>query len=155
MYILEEVYHRNGFRAFKKLLAYKLPRYGKQYDMPKRILAVDDNPHILQALQDILEFSGYEVDTLLDGNSVFETIAQNPPDLILLDVMLGGIDGRDICHAIKEDDQTHEIPVILISATHNLQDAMEQEGGRPDDFVAKPFDIDHLLSKIQRFLPAA
>ncbi len=122
--------------------------------MSKKILAVDDNPHILQALQDILEFSGYEVDTLLDGNSVFEKISQNPPDLILLDVMLGSLDGRDICHAIKENDQTHNIPVILISASHNLQDAMEQEGS-PDDFVAKLFDIDYLLSKIEHYIAAA
>ncbi len=122
--------------------------------MSKRILAVDDNPHILQAIQDILEFSGYEVDSLLDGNAIFETIANNTPDLILLDVMLGGIDGRDICHAIKEDSSTHNIPVILISATHNLSD-VKGDDGCPDDFVAKPFDIDYLLNKIQKFIPAA
>lgn len=121
--------------------------------MPKRILAIDDNPHILEALQDILEFSGYEVDTLLDGNAVFETISENPPDLILLDVMLGGLDGREICHAIKEGGRTKEIPVILISASHNLENAMDQKGC-PNDFVAKPFDIDHLLDKIQQHIAA-
>ncbi|MDF3076237.1 MAG: response regulator [Sphingobacteriaceae bacterium] len=122
--------------------------------MPKRILAIDDNPFILEALQDILEFSGYEVATLLDGNLVFETIGDNPPDLILLDVMLGGLDGREICSAIKESDRTQNIPVILISASHNLKDSMHQKGC-PDDFVAKPFDIDFLLNKIQSHIKAA
>src|SRR6185312_13090037 len=113
----------------------------------KRILAVDDNPFILQALHDILEFSGYEVTTLLDGNAVFEELADNPPDLILLDIMLGDMDGREICHAIKEDAHTQNIPVILISANHNIEQAMQQKG-HPDGFVAKPSVMDHLLGKI-------
>lgn len=117
----------------------------------KRILAVDDNPAILDALQDILSFEGYEVITLSDGGSIFEAIANASPDLILLDVMLDNLDGRDICHAIKYDRATCNIPVILISATHNLVDEIKEPGG-PNDFVAKPFDIDYLLDRIEHQL---
>ncbi|MGX5689688.1 response regulator receiver domain-containing protein [Arcticibacter tournemirensis] len=115
--------------------------------IPKKILAVDDNPAILDALNDILSFEGYEVVTLSDGSFIFEAIAESHPDLILLDVMLDNLDGRDICHAIKDDRNTNHIPVILISATHNLQDTLKNEGA-PNDFIAKPFDIDFLLTKI-------
>ncbi len=115
--------------------------------IPKKILAVDDNPAILDALNDILSFEGYEVVTLSDGSSIFEAIAESHPDLILLDVMLDNLDGRDICHAIKDDRNTNHIPVILISATHNLQDTLRTEGA-PNDFIAKPFDIEFLLTKI-------
>ena len=113
----------------------------------KRILAVDDNPGILDALNEILSFEGYEVTTLADGNSIFEAIAAVEPDLILLDVMLDNLDGRDICHALKGDKNTNHIPVILISATHNLRDVLKDPGA-PNDFVAKPFDIHYLLNKI-------
>ncbi|MXV49769.1 response regulator [Pedobacter sp. HMF7647] len=121
--------------------------------MSKRILAVDDNKDILQALHDILEFYGYEVETLPDGNAVFESIASYHPDLILLDIMLDGLDGRDICQAIKTDETTHDIPVILISASHKLEDAMNQNGS-PDDFIAKPFDINILIDKVSSYLAA-
>lgn len=119
-----------------------------------KILAVDDNKSILDALHDILSFEGYEVVTLSDGNSIFEAIAQNKPDLILLDVMLDDLDGRDICHAIKFDKNTHDIPVILISASHTLDDVFADPGG-PNDFVEKPFDIQYLLSKVDNHLNRA
>lgn len=123
-------------------------------EITKKILAVDDNPAILDALNEILSFEGYDVVTLLDGNSIFETIAETHPDLILLDVMLDDLDGRDICHAIKYDKNTHDIPVILISATHGLEDILKDPGA-PNDFVAKPFDIHYLLSKIDTHLHRA
>ena len=122
--------------------------------MCKRILAVDDDLSILSVLKDLLEYEGYEVSTLSTGEKVMEEIKNHTPDLILLDVMLGGMDGRDICKSIKEKIETHDIPVILISATHNLADTLKLEGA-PDDFIAKPFDIRILLKKIERQLSAA
>jgi DNA-binding response OmpR family regulator len=121
--------------------------------MCKRILAVDDDPAILSVLRDLLEYAGYEISTLSHGDIIFEAIKQFSPDLILLDVMLGGMDGRDICRAIKLKFETHNIPVILISATHNLADSLNQEGA-PNDFVPKPFDIYLLLDKIEEQLAA-
>src|ERR1700733_5925941 len=85
----------------------------------KRILAVDDNKDILNVLRYILEDSGYEVDTLSDGHFLFDKIKQHTPDLILLDIMLGDMDGRVLCKDVKTSEATHSIPVILISANHN------------------------------------
>jgi two-component system phosphate regulon response regulator PhoB len=119
-----------------------------------RILAVDDDKDILEVLQYILEDSGYEVETLANGQDIFDTINQNPPDLILLDIMLGNLDGRDLCRKVKTNKETRNIPVILISASHDVSQSLNQIGA-PDDFIAKPFDIDELLGSISRQLNAA
>jgi DNA-binding response OmpR family regulator len=115
----------------------------------RRILAVDDDKDILEVLQFILEDSGYEVDTLTDGHFLMEKIRDSNPDLILLDIMLGNMDGRELCKDVKRLEATHNIPVILISASHNISKTMHQEGA-PNDFIAKPFDINNLLNIIKR-----
>ncbi|WP_345950973.1 response regulator [Mucilaginibacter sp. PAMB04274] len=118
-----------------------------------RILAVDDDQDILEVLQLILEDSGYQVNTLSDGHLLFEKLNEELPDLILMDIMLNGLDGRDLCKNVKLNIRTHDIPVIMISASHNVSDVLKQECA-PDDFLAKPFDINTLLIKIQRQLAA-
>jgi len=115
---------------------------------------VDDDRDILDVLQYILEESGYEVDTLSDGHFLFEKIEEHMPDLILLDIMLGNLDGRDLCRAVKNKLQTHDIPVVLISASHNVAASMDTKGA-PDAFIAKPFDINDLLDVIKGQLKAA
>src|ERR1700744_1302546 len=103
----------------------------------KRILAVDDNKDILEILRYILEDSGYEVDTLSDGHHFFEQIHEHMPDLILLDVMLGDMDGRELGRNEKTQDDTQNIPVIMISASHNSTSINQKCA--PDAFLAKPF----------------
>ena len=115
---------------------------------------MDDDKDILDVLQFILEDSVYEVDTLSDGHYLFEKIKAQEPDLILLDIMLGNLDGRDLCKEVKTKEETHDIPVILISASHNVAGAMNQNGA-PDAFLAKPFDINELLDIIKTQLHAA
>jgi DNA-binding response OmpR family regulator len=119
----------------------------------KRILAVDDNKDILEVLRYILEDSGYTVDTLSDGHFLFDKIKEHTPDLILLDVMLGDMDGRVLCKDVKNTEETHSIPVILISASYNIEETFKQTGA-PDDFVAKPFDMQELLDTVKRQLAA-
>nr|WP_294942297.1 response regulator [uncultured Mucilaginibacter sp.] len=120
----------------------------------QRILAVDDDKDILEVLQFILEDSGYEVETLSDGHYLLDTIRRRVPDLILLDIMLGNMDGRELCKEVKSLETTHNIPIILISASHNISSSMNQAGA-PNDFIAKPFDINNLLNKIKHQLKAA
>ncbi|CAM3640738.1 PleD family two-component system response regulator [Mucilaginibacter galii] len=115
----------------------------------RKILAVDDDKDILEVLQFILEDSGYQVDTLSDGHQLFECLNNSLPDLILMDIMLNGLDGRDLCKNVKLNIKTHSIPVIMISASHTISDVLKQDCA-PDDFLAKPFDINILLNKIQR-----
>lgn len=120
----------------------------------RRILAVDDDKDILDVLRLILENSGYEVDTLSDGHYLFEKIKARMPDLILLDIMLGNMDGRQLCKDVKGKYETRLIPVVLISATHFIAGTTNQKGS-PNAFIAKPFDINELLDTIKQQLPAA
>lgn len=116
--------------------------------MSRKILAVDDDNDIVEIIKIILEDEGYEVSTLTSGKDVLNVISSIKPDLILLDVMLGGMDGRDICRAIKAHSVFKYIPVLMISASHNLQNLLKLPGS-PNDFLAKPFDIDHLIKKVK------
>ena len=120
----------------------------------KKILAVDDDLAILDVLRLILENSGYEVVTLSHADAVFETVEIEQPDLILMDVMLAGLDGKTICQNLKKYSRTKNIPVIMISASHDLR-AQLSRSGAPDDFIAKPFDLDVLVQKVEQHLPAA
>ncbi len=70
-----------------------------------------------------------------------------------MDVMLGSMDGRAICNQLKNKSETCQLPVILISASHDLADSLRQEGA-PNDFIAKPFDIDCLIRKVEHQLAA-
>lgn len=113
--------------------------------MKKRILIVDDEAGITESLSFFLDSEGYEVTTMRDGKGV-RTLSRNAPDLILLDILLSGDDGREICKYLKSKDKTRSIPVILMSAHPNLGRTVEESGA--NDFLAKPFDIDELLRKI-------
>jgi DNA-binding response OmpR family regulator len=119
--------------------------------MNKKILVLDDDEDILDILSFILKDSGYEIQTLDNGEKVFDAIRKFKPDLVLMDVMLAGMDGRVICKRIKDTESTHDLPVILISGTHDLARSLDQQGA-PNDFVAKPFDVDFLLERIKNQL---
>lgn len=117
----------------------------------EKILVVDDDNDILEIVTLLLAERGYEVRALDHGETIFEDIQDFQPNLVLMDVMLGGMDGRAICTDLKRDPLTHSLPVILISGTHDLVESIHLPGG-PDDFIAKPFDLDQLYTKIDQHL---
>lgn len=115
----------------------------------KKILIADDDAGILDALSLLLEDTGYEVEIISDGNKINAHL--DPlPDLLLLDVWMAGSDGRDICQAIKNDERTSKIPVIIISAHKDIK-AVATEA-KADDYLAKPFQVKALLEKIQSLI---
>ena len=115
----------------------------------KRLLVVDDEQDILEFLKIILEEDGYTVDTT-DKDDYLEKLNDILPDLILLDMLLSGKDGREIVKYLKMHEKTKHIPIILFSAHPGAQGFAKQAGA--DDFVAKPFEIDLLLNKIAQYL---
>jgi DNA-binding response OmpR family regulator len=119
----------------------------------EKILVVDDDIDILEIVTLLLVEEGYEVKALDHGETIFEDIQGFQPNLILMDVMLGGMDGRAICMDLKANPLTKSLPVILISGTHDLAESLHLPGA-PDDFIAKPFDMDELYTKIDRHLAA-
>lgn len=119
----------------------------------RKILIVDDDQDILEVIGLIMESEGHEVELMSSGQEIFEHISEFKPDLIILDVMLGNMDGRVICNSIKNTKDTFHIPIIMISATHNMADYIKNIC-RPDDILAKPFDIFNLIHKVELKLSA-
>src|SRR5512142_1959623 len=115
----------------------------------KTILIVDDEPDICDLLQILLEEEGYLTHTAV-GLPTLEDLLGLQPDLILLDVMLAGSDGRAICRQLKSHSRTERIPVILMSA-HGKAEATRAESGA-DAFLAKPFDIAVVLKTIHSYI---
>lgn len=110
-------------------------------------MIADDDPGIVDSLSMMLEFEGYEVSSTLNGASLLE-MDSNLPDLLLLDIWMSGVDGRDICKQLKQQPHTSRLPILMISASKDIQRSAIDAGA--DDFLAKPFEMDELLQKIQQ-----
>lgn len=119
--------------------------------MKKRILVVDDSQAILDVMSVALEAEGYEVITSATG-ACFQDMGSNLPDLILLDVLLSGEDGGEICQRLKSDERTRHIPLILISAHAGLPDTAGRCGA--DGFLVKPFHLIDLRDVVQKHIGA-
>lgn len=119
--------------------------------MSKKILILDDDIDILEILTMLLSEHGYDIKTTNSGITIFEDIQSFQPDLLLMDVVIAGMNGRAICRSIKEDPLTCALRVILISGTHDLVTSLDLPGA-PDNFIAKPFDMNHLLTSIAQQL---
>lgn len=119
--------------------------------MKKGILVVDDDPDILDAIAYTLEDAGYTVKTTEKGEYVenIPTKNGNLPDVIILDVLLSGRDGRSICKKLKSQKETKQIPIIMISAHPNAEKSVKEMGA--DDFISKPFDIKELIEKVEKY----
>lgn len=115
----------------------------------KKVMIADDDPGILDAVEAMLEFGGYEVSSTSNGATVLE-MQDHFPDLLLLDIWMAGTDGRDVCKQLKQQDKTKNMPIIMISASTELERSAKEAGA--DDFLEKPFDMEELLEKIEHFL---
>jgi DNA-binding response OmpR family regulator len=117
-----------------------------------RVAVVDDDESILEICQIILESENYEVDTYTSGKELYN-LKEPLPDVVVLDVLLAGEDGRDICMFLKRQPETASIPVILFSAhaKAEIRELMPEET-RPDKFIAKPFEIDELTQAVRELL---
>ncbi|WP_066377231.1 MULTISPECIES: hybrid sensor histidine kinase/response regulator [unclassified Anabaena] len=116
-----------------------------------RILAVDDTKDNLILLQTILESEGYEIDLVTDGVSALKKVEQSPPDLILLDVMMPGMDGYEVTRRIRNNPALNYIPILLITAFHESSVVEGLDAGA-DDFIRKPYDADELLARVRSLL---
>jgi DNA-binding response OmpR family regulator len=116
----------------------------------KRILIVEDEVNMVQGLKDNLEFEGYQVDTALEGTTGLQKILGGGYDLILLDVMLPGISGFDICKTARKEGVN--IPIVLLTAKgEEIDKVLGLELGA-DDYITKPFSLRELLARIKAIL---
>ena len=116
----------------------------------KKILVVDDEPDILEFLQELLEGEGYIVAIADKAEHVEKLHDASLPDLILIDVLLSGKDGHEVVKHLKGQEVTRHIPVIMFSAHQGAEKTARAAGA--DDFVAKPFEIDEVLAKIAKHI---
>jgi len=117
-----------------------------------RILVVDDVPVNIQLLVTYLAAEGYDVVSAKDGYDAMKAVKEHQPDLILLDVMMPKMNGFKVCEAIKSDDATKFIPVILVTALNELEDKIKGMDSGADDFLAKPFNKLELLVRVRSLL---
>jgi DNA-binding response OmpR family regulator len=119
----------------------------------KKILIVEDEPNMVKGLKDNLEFEGYEVDTATEGNTGLQKVTGNKYDLILLDIMLPGVSGLDICRSARKNGV--DTPIILLTAKgEEIDKVLGLELGA-DDYITKPFSLRELLARIKAILRRA
>jgi two-component system sensor histidine kinase/response regulator len=117
-----------------------------------RILCVDDEPMNLSLLAAMLSPRGYEVVSAANGSEALEKIAVERIDICLLDVMMPGMDGFEVCRRIKSDDLHRNIPVVMITSHADMQNRIRGIEAGAEDFISKPFDIAEVLARIKMLL---
>lgn len=120
-------------------------------DVPQKILVVDDDPDIRTMIRIMLEYKGYTVLTLERGENSEEMLMAGNFGLVIMDMLLSGVNGVDICSHIKHNNALSHIPIVMISAHPNAKDLCLEAGA--DDFIAKPFDMQEMLAMIEKFMP--
>ena len=117
--------------------------------MPELILVVDDEPKIVRLTRDYFEKNGYRVVTAGDGQSALTTARREKPDLIILDLMLPGMDGREVCRILRRES---DVPIIMLTA---LAEEVDQVTGLEigaDDYITKPFSPRTLVARVRALL---
>ena len=124
-----------------------------QVDAPKKdILIVDDTPANLRLLSKMLSEQGYQVRPVPDGPLALAAVRAEPPDLILLDIMMPEMSGYEVCEHLKADAQTRDIPIIFISALDATQDKIKAFTVGGVDYVTKPFQFEEVLARVETHL---
>jgi two-component system, sensor histidine kinase and response regulator len=116
------------------------------------ILIVDDTPDNLHLLSTMLEERGYEVRSVTNGSTALMGIQAQPPDLILLDINMPGMNGYEVCQRLKANPRTHEIPAIFISALNEVFDKVKAFAVGGVDYITKPFQVEEVLARIENQL---
>ena len=118
--------------------------------MPKKILAVDDEKHIVRLVQINLQKEGYEVITASNGREALERVASDKPDLVVMDVMMPEMDGFEALRKLKENNETAEIPVIMLTAKAQDADVFRGWQSGADLYLTKPFNPLELITFVKR-----
>ncbi len=117
-----------------------------------KIVAVDDDPSILELVRINLEMQGHQVFTAPEGVEGFALVQQEKPQLVILDVMMPGVDGYTVCQRIRKNEETAAIPVLMLTALGVLDDKVKGFDVGADDYLVKPFEIPELLVRVRALL---
>ena len=115
----------------------------------KGVLVIDDDPGMQRFLKEALESEGYEVTTASNGMQGLFRAQQDEPDLAILDVMLPGLDGFEVCHRLRADPRTSHLPVMMLTGKERVIDRETGEKVGANKFLSKPVELDVLLSTVE------
>jgi len=116
------------------------------------ILTVDDEEMNLELLEILMVPLGYQVEKAKNGKEALEKIAERSPDIILLDVMMPGMDGFEVCRILKEDEKTRDIPVVMVTALNQIENKVTGIETGADDYLIKPFHRNELIARVKSLL---
>lgn len=117
----------------------------------KKILIVDDESDIVETLKFLLESEGFECIIAYDGEEALNKAKNENPDLIILDVMLPKINGYKVCRLLKFDSKYKNIPILMVTARSQDEDETIGKQTGADEYITKPFDIEHILETIKKY----
>ena len=120
--------------------------------MPHRILIVDDEPNIVVPLQFLMEQKGYHVRVAENGEEAIEAIFRFQPDLILLDIMLPGINGFEVCQTVRENRNLGDIKIVLVTALGREVDMAKGMALGADAYITKPFSNSEIVERVRELL---
>ncbi|HUG07474.1 MAG TPA: response regulator [Acidimicrobiia bacterium] len=120
--------------------------------MSERVLVADDDPDILTVVKVNLELDGFELDTAVDGEDALQKATANPPNVIILDIMMPRMDGLTALHRLRSQATTASIPIILLTARGLPEDRVRGLELGADDYITKPFDITELAARVRAVL---
>jgi CheY-like chemotaxis protein len=127
-------------------------RPGASVENGGTVVIVDDNPNNLRVLSNILEQQGFKVRPALNGEMALRSITLAPPELVLLDIRMPEMDGFEVCRRLKLDERTREVPVIFISALNETEDKVAAFRAGGVDYIAKPFQMEEVMARVQAHL---
>lgn len=132
------------------------PLYAQEHDYSKfNVLAVDDIPLNLLLVQKMLSRFNFKLRTAANGQLALDAVAQQKPDLILLDLMMPGIDGFEVIRRLREDPETADIQIVILSALNSNEDVIKGFNVGANDFIMKPIIMEKLLSCVVNQLAIA
>jgi len=116
------------------------------------LLIVDDEPDNIRVLSALLNQQGYYVRKAINAPMAMIAIESLKPDVILLDIRMPGVNGYELCRQLKSNLETHEIPIIFISALNQIEDIMQAFSAGGVDYITKPFKVDEVLARVKNQL---
>src|SRR5215218_5878139 len=142
--------HATTLREFGRTRGDQTGRRHRESMTSLRILVVDDDPKVLSLMQRGLTFEGYDVDLAADGDEALAIARERPPHLVVLDVMLPGIDGVEVCRRLRATDR--DLAILMLTGKSSVPARIEGLDAGADDYLVKPFAFDELLARIRALL---